>query len=123
MQLHNTTVCFLPHQNTHPLTSLAPSLTHMASQKSYTKIHTDQRGELAGSFEIQAMALKNGYIVELTGAEASFQNGISEHPHCTLVQMMRCQLSAPLSYWSFALYYVYLINRLPHINIPVTLIA
>ena len=87
-------------------------------------IRTDQGGELAGSSEFRAMALKHEYIVEPTGADSSFQNGIAERPHRTLAQMMRCQLSAaglPSSYWSFALLHsVYLINRLPHSCLPVT---
>ena len=71
------------------------------------------------------MVTDEGYILELTRAEASAQNGLAESPNYVLVQMMRCALySADLGpeYWSYALRLaVYVKNRLPHtsiINIP-----
>ena len=67
---------------------------------------------------------QEGFVLELTGAEASSQNGIAESPNRVLAQMMRCALySADLGpeYWSYALQMVvYVKNRLPHRIIDTT---
>ena len=65
-----------------------------------------------------------GFVLELTGAEASKKNGIAESPNRVYAQMMRCALySSGLGpeYWSYALRMsVYVKNRLPHKSISCT---
>ena len=62
--------------------------------------------------------------MELTGADASAQNGRCENPNQVYEQMMRCMFhSAGLgpAYWPYALTYeVYIKNRLPHRTIAIT---
>ena len=70
------------------------------------------------------MALKHGYFSKPTRAELLFQNGIVERSHSILAKIIRYQLSAvglPSLYWSFSLLHsMYLINRLPPNNLPIT---
>ena len=69
------------------------------------------------------MVSDEGFVLELTGAEASSQNGIAESSNRVYAQMMRCALySSDLGpeYWSYALMAVYVKNRLPHRSIPST---
>ena len=70
------------------------------------------------------MIHKENFTLELTGADASAQNGIAEIPNTYLVNMMRCLLhSAGLGpeYWSYALMHaVYINNRLPHTILNMT---
>jgi len=81
-------------------------------------IWTDQGGELYSSTAFQAMADQEGFILQPTATDASFQNGMAERPNRTLGTIMRCLLhNAGLGpqYWSWALTHaVYLKNRLPH---------
>jgi hypothetical protein len=81
-------------------------------------IRTDQGGELAGSIAFRKCVREANYVLETTGVDASFQNGIAERPHRTYADMMRTMLSgANLSsvYWSWALLHaVYVKNRIPH---------
>ena len=62
--------------------------------------------------------------MELTGADASSQNGQGEKPNWLFGQMMRCMLrSAGIgpAYWSYTLIYaVYIKHRLPHRTITNT---
>ncbi len=81
-------------------------------------IRTDQGGELYGSQEFQQMVDQEGYIMEPTATDSSFQNGLAERPNRTLATIMRCLLrNAGLGpeYWSWALVHAaYIKNRLPH---------
>jgi hypothetical protein len=87
-------------------------------------IRTDEGGELWGSEEFRSVINEAGYLLELTGADAPFQNGMAEWPNRTLGNMVRCLLhSANLGpeYWSFALQHaIYLKNLLPHRMIQMT---
>ena len=87
-------------------------------------VRTDQGKELGKSEAFRTMIGDEGFNLELTGAEASSQNGIAEAPNRVLAQMMRCTLySADLGpeYWSYALRLsVYVKNRLPHTSINTT---
>ena len=64
------------------------------------------------------MIHQEGFILELTGSDASAQNGVAESPNKYLGNMMRCLLhSAGLGpeYWLYALLHaVFIKNRLPH---------
>lgn len=63
------------------------------------------------------MVDKEIFTLELTGADASAQNGIAESPNKYLANMMWCLLhTAGLGPdWSYALIHaVYVKNRLPH---------
>ena len=54
----------------------------------------------------QDMIIKENFALELTGSDASAQNGVAESPNKYLANMMRCLLhSAGLGpeYWSYAL--------------------
>ena len=52
-------------------------------------IRTDQGGELAASNVFQSLVKKHNYVLETTAPDSSFQNGIVERGHCTLVNMIR----------------------------------
>lgn len=81
-------------------------------------IRSDQGGELYRSTAFQEMTNQEGFILQPTATDASFQNGLAERPNRTLAETMRCLLhNAGLGpqYWSWALTHsVYLKNRLPH---------
>ena len=87
-------------------------------------IRTDAGGELWSSHAFQKMAFEEGFIPQVTAADASFQNGIAERPNRTFGDIMRSlQHGAQLGpeYWSWALLYaVYLKNRTPHQAIQTT---
>lgn len=87
-------------------------------------VRTDQGKELGKSTEFRDTVAKEGFVIELTGAEASSQNGLVEAPNKIFTQMMRCALySADLGpeNWSYALRMaVYIKNRLPYSSISNT---
>ena len=64
------------------------------------------------------MVVKEGFQLELTGADASAQNLATETPNKYLGNMMRCILHAVElgpEYWYFALTHATFIkNRIPH---------
>ncbi len=70
------------------------------------------------------MVHDEGFALELTGADASAQNGIAESTNKYLGNMMRCLLHAAdlgPEYCSFALLHAVLIkNRIPHTVITCT---
>ena len=85
-------------------------------------VRTDQGGELGRSKNLQKTVQQCKFLLEPTGAGASFQNAIVERGHRSLGNMVRTLLlSANLKpeYWSFAiLHAVYIKNRLPHKSLP-----
>ena len=101
-----------------PVDTITNFLSTHGLKSGLRRVRTDQGGELAGSTAFKKCIANSGYILETTGAGASFQNAIVERPHRTLADMMRTMLSgANLSsdYWSHAIRHaVYIKNRLPH---------
>ena len=81
-------------------------------------VRTDQGGELGLSHDFQKMVANEKFTLEVTGADVSAQNAITESPNKHLANMMRCLLHAAdvgHEYWSFALRHaVYVKNRIPH---------
>ena len=109
----------------HPPVETARKVLHkFKSSHPHRTVRTDQGKELGKSDKFRAMVEDEGFVLELTGAEASSQNGLAESPNRVLAQMMRCALySADLGpeYWSYALRQaVYVKNRLPHTSIKNT---
>ena len=69
-------------------------------------LRTNQGGELAGSSELLRLCARHGYMVELTGKDASSQNGLAESPHRRAGEMVRALLdnaNLPTTYWPYAL--------------------
>ena len=55
-------------------------------------MQTNQGGELIKSSKFSNMVDEEGFSLELTGVEASSQDGIAESPNHVYAQMMRCAL-------------------------------
>ena len=109
----------------HPPVDIARKvLKKFRSDHKHRTVRTDQGGELGRSEEFRTMVDDEKFCLELTGSDASFQNGIAEAPNKALAQMMRCLLySSDLGpeYWSYALKHAVMVkNRLPHCSIPTT---
>ena len=70
------------------------------------------------------MVHKEGFELEITGADASIHNAIAESPNKYLGNMVRCLLhlaNLGPEYWSYALRHaVYIKNRFPHSYIKTT---
>ena len=101
-----------------PIETVTKILNKFKCNSEHRTVRTDQGGELSRS-EAFATAISDcGFTLEVTGSDASAQNGLVENPNRTLGQMMRCMLhSAELGpeYWSYAIQYAaYIRNRLPH---------
>ena len=115
---------FLSQSKHPPVATARRVLQKFKSAHPHRTCRTDQGGELGRSQEFGKMCHEEGFNLELTGAEASSQNGMAESPNRVFAQMMRCALySADLGpeYWSFALRLsVYVKNRLPHRFLPST---
>jgi hypothetical protein len=115
---------FVTKSKTPPLEAVEMILTKFKSTHSHRTVRTDQGGELGKSSDFTALIAKCGFSLEVTGSEASAQNGIIENPNKTFGQMMRCLLhSSELGpeYWTYALQHsVYIRNRLPHKSIGIT---
>ena len=88
-------------------------------------MRTDQGGELGFLHDFQNMVAKEGFTLEVTGADVLAQNAIAESPNKYLANMIKCMLhTADLGpeYWSFALRHeVYVKNRVPHSDIKMIL--
>jgi Reverse transcriptase (RNA-dependent DNA polymerase) len=68
----------------------------------------DQGGDLGGSHAVRALLQRFGYAIELTGADASHQNGPAERPHQSIGNTMRALLegsSLPAKFWPYAFYH------------------
>ena len=82
-------------------------------------IRTDGDGALALSSEFRKMVLhEHGYVVEVTGSDSSSQNAMSERPHQTFGNMVRCLLYNALmgtEFWADALVFaVFVYNQVYH---------
>ena len=85
-------------------------------------VRMDGGGELGKCRDIHRTFANFGYAVELTGPDASHQNGPGERPHQTIGDALRAMLSgADLkpNFWPYAFYhYIRLYNFVPHGNRP-----
>lgn len=115
---------FTTKSKTPPLEAVKMVLSKFKTSHPHRTVRTDQGGELGKSTAFATLIAETGFSLELTGADASAQNGIVENPNKTFGQMMRCLLhSAELGpeYWTYALQHaVYVRNRLPHHAINIT---
>ena len=102
---------------TPPLDIVERILNKFKCKNPHCTVRTDQGGELGKSDNFANLIAECDFCLELTGVDASAQNGLVENPNKTFGQMMRCLLySSELGpeYWSFALQYAaYIRNRLP----------
>jgi dUTP pyrophosphatase len=107
-----------------PVDIVRTVLTKFKSNNPHRTVRVDQGGELGGSKVFASMINECGFTLEVTGSDASAQNGMIENPNRTFGQMMRCMLhSAELGpeYWSYALQHaVYIRNRITHYSIGKT---
>ena len=81
-------------------------------------VRMDGGGELGRSHDVRQVFQQFGYTVQLTGPDASHQNGPAERPHQTIGDALRAMLSgsnlAP-SFWPYAFYhFIRLYNFIPH---------
>jgi deoxyuridine 5'-triphosphate nucleotidohydrolase len=101
-----------------PIETVTMILNKFKCDNNHRTVRTDQGGELGRSKDFATTIAECGFTLELTGADASAQNGLVENPNRTLGQMMRCMLhSAELGpeFWSYAIQHAaYVRNRLPH---------
>ncbi len=111
---------FITSSKQPPLKEAKMILQKFKSTNPHRTVRVDQGGEL-NSQAFKEMIGLEGFSLELTGSDASAQNGMVENPNRTYGQIMRCLLhSADLGpeYWSYALAHaVYIKNRLPHHSI------
>jgi transposase InsO family protein len=74
--------------------------------------------------EIREVISDNGYVMELTGTDSSWMNGMAERPHRTLKERVRCLLytaGLEIEFWADALLHaVWLYNRTYHSKIKMT---
>ena len=117
---------FLQFSKDPPINVIERLLSKFKTTHPHRTVRTDQGGELGGCKAFKQLLAKKelGFSLELTGADASAQNGRCENPNRVYGQMMRCMLhSADIgpAYWSFALIYaVYINNHLPHATIKMS---
>jgi deoxyuridine 5'-triphosphate nucleotidohydrolase len=115
---------FLTDSKVPPIDAARSVLKKFKSKNPHRTVRVDQGGELGKSGEFKAMISEEEYSLELTGSDASAQNGMVENPNKIFGQMMRCMLfSADLGseYWSWALLHaIYIKNRLPHYSTGMT---
>ena len=115
---------FLTTSKSLPITIAQKVLQKFRCTNPHRTVRTDQGKELGKSKAFQDMVVKEGFTLELTGADASAQNAIAESPNKYLANMMRCLLHAENlgpEYWSFALTHaVFIKNRIPHSSINMT---
>ena len=82
------------------------------------RVRMDQGGELGKCKQVKTLFEKFGYSVEVTGADASHQNGLVERSHQTIGNMLRSLLignNVPLKLWPYAFYHcIFLLNRIVH---------
>ena len=109
---------FITESKQPPVTIVQKLLEKFKSTNPHRTVRVDQGGELGKSAAFRNMIGTSGFSLEITGSDASAQNGMVENPNRMFGQMMRCMLhSAELGpeYWSYALLHaVYIKNRLPH---------
>ena len=109
---------FITESKQPPVEIVRQLLEKFKSTNPHRTVRVDQGGELGKSAAFRTMIGTTGFLREITGSDASTQNGMVENPNRMFGQMMRCMLhSAELGpeYWSYALLHaVYIKNRLPH---------
>ena len=112
---------FPTSSKTPPIEAVKSILTKFKSKNPHRTVRVDQGGELGRSAQFATMISECEFALEITGSDASAQNGLVENPNKIFGQMMRCMLhSSELGpeYWSYALQHaVYIRNRLPHFTI------
>ena len=109
---------FLQSTKEPPLTVIKLILAKFKTTNPHRTVRTDQGGELEGSIAFKQLLAHDDlqFSLELTGADASAQNGRCENPNRIYGQMMRCMIhSAGLgpAYWSYALIYAAYIKKSP----------
>jgi hypothetical protein len=81
-------------------------------------VRLDQGGKLGQCQAILDLFEHAGYTVELTGTDASSQNGPGERPHQTISNALMTMLDGanlPIKFWPYALHhYIRLYNAVPH---------
>jgi deoxyuridine 5'-triphosphate nucleotidohydrolase len=112
---------FLTKSKEPPIEQARAILKKFKTQHPHKTVRTDQGKELGKSEKFKTMIQEENFNLELTGSDASHQNGMAERPNRTFGDMMRCMLhSAGLGpeYWSYALIHAtYILNRMPHSSI------
>ena len=109
---------FLTSSKHPPIDAARSILLKFKSEHKHRTVRTDQGGELGKSSDFRNMIEKERFHLELTGSDASAQNGLAENPNKILAQMVRCMLYASElgpEMWSYAIVHaVYIKNRIPH---------
>jgi hypothetical protein len=99
-------------------------LLNMGLKRQCYYIRTDHGTKLEGSQDFCQMAANHNFIVETTAPDASSENGLGKHPHCTLKEKVRCLLytvGLGVEFWSNALLdAIWLYNQTYHSSIECT---
>ena len=115
---------FLTSSKFPPVSAAKSILEKFKSKNTHRTVRTDQGGELGKSDDFREMISDCGFSLEITGSDASAQNGLAENPNKSLAMMVRCLLYSSemeAKYWSYALIHAtYIKNRLPHATIGIT---
>jgi GAG-pre-integrase domain len=81
-------------------------------------VRFDQGGELGRSKQVLEIFRNYGYNIEITGADASHQNGCVECSHQTIGNMMRTLLNGadlPRKFWPYAFQHsLFIMNQIIH---------
>ena len=80
---------FLTTSKAPPVNIAQRVLNKFKSSNPHRTVHTDQGDELD---QFQTMVATENFSLEMTGADASVQNGIAEIPNKSLGYMIRCIL-------------------------------
>ena len=83
---------FLTSSKHPPVNIVRKFLRKFKSNNPHKAVRTDQGHELGQIIAFREMINEEGFVLEVTGAEGSSQNGIAESPNRTYAQMMRCVL-------------------------------
>jgi GAG-pre-integrase domain len=101
-----------------PLDWLNKWLARHSPDIQHKTVRMDQGHELGRSKAVRCLLEQHGYQIELTGADASHQNGTVERSHETLGNMIRSLLlgaNLPKKFWPYAFYHsLFLQNRVIH---------
>ena len=101
-----------------PLAWLNNWLARYAPDIQNKTVRLDQGSELGRNKSVIKLFEQFGYHVELTGADASHQNGLVERSHQTIGNMLRSLLigsDVPKNLWPYALHQCFFIlNRILH---------
>ena len=83
---------FLTKYQNPPIEIVDTFLEHRGLKKGMRIIRTYQEGELAKSSEFRKLLNKYHYTLDITGSDASFQNGMAEQKHRIYNEMTRTML-------------------------------